>query len=111
MDHKKAPEDLSLEAINIAKASEDGTADTWQQRVQELTDEYIALEEKVAEDCELCEQAKKDMQDFVTKEESFNEMLAKVKAEFKDLLEKPKKPIGNIQETLDQLIVSVIHEV
>ena len=110
LDHKKAPEDLTLEVKQISKAVEDGTVNTLLQRVETITNEYLMLEERAAENSEVCEDAKKEMQDFAKKEEAFNESLKKVKTEFENLLEKPKKPIGNIQETLDELIVMIFIE-
>ncbi|XP_019856696.1 PREDICTED: dystonin-like [Amphimedon queenslandica] len=101
-EHKKLNEDLKLEAAGIMEVAQEGTCQGLDMQVQGLEDRYQELADLVAEASELCEQGKKDMQDFATKEEVFNKMFEKVTREYNELVEKPKRPLGNTQETLDE---------
>ena len=47
------------------------------------------------------------MQLFLDKEEMFNTLFATLKESFEEIKNKPKRPIGNIQEVLDEHVVSV----
>jgi chromosome segregation ATPase len=102
LNHKKMPEDFKLTVTDITKIAEEGTADTLNQRILALTNDYMSLGERVAERKELCEEAKKNLQDFATKEEPFNKMIEKVTKDFTAITSKPIRPIGNIQATLDE---------
>ena len=88
------------------RAAQEGTCHGLDMQVQGLEDRYQELADQVAEASELCEQGKKDMQDFATKEEVFNKMIEKVTREYNVLIEKPKRPLGTTQETLDEHAVS-----
>lgn len=88
------------------KVAQEGTCQGLDMQAQGLQDRYLELADLVAESSELCEQGKKDMQDFATKEEGFNKMFEKVTREYNALTEKPKRPLGNTQETLDEHAVS-----
>ena len=96
-----------IEAESIIKSSQEGTGDTLKEKVFGMQQRFSALEEKSAESAELCEEAKRDMQLFLDKEEMFNTLFATLKDSFEEIKNKPKRPIGNIQEVLDEHVVSV----
>lgn len=103
------PEDLTQEAHKIIEVAQEGTGDNLTQRIHTLSDRFLAIEEQGMEASELCEQAKVAMQEFVEREKLFNDLLTKVKTEFQDLKDKPNRPMGNIQEVLDEHAVRIMY--
>ena len=89
--------------------AQEGTGDNLTERIQTLSDRFLAIEEQGIEASELCEQAKVAMQDFVEREKLFNDLLTKVKTEFQDLKDKPNRPMGSIQEVLDEHAVRIMY--
>lgn len=88
------------------KVAQEGTCQNLDTQAQSLEDRYQALADAVAEDSELCEEAKKDIQDYTGREEAFIKLLEKVTNDYKVLTDKPKRPLGNTQEALDEHAVS-----
>ena len=68
------------------------------------------MEDLGAESAELCEEAKGDVQSYRELEKEFRELMEQLEESFDALKNKPKKPIGNIQETLNEHFVSAAHK-
>lgn len=101
------PEDLSDEATNIIKVAEKDTCDPICQELAALQDRFSSLQESCAESVELCEEAKTHMQRYHDREAVFTSLFTKLKEGLEGLKSKPKKPLGNIQEVLDEHVVGV----
>ena len=67
----------------------------------------MLLDESCLESCELCEEAKSSMQEFDTKKKAFVSLAEKLKEQYAQIQDKPKRPVGVIQEVLDEQMVSI----
>ena len=106
MESKKTPDDLSDEASKIVDVAEAETCDSICQTLAAVQARFSSLEEGCAESVELCEEAKTDMQKYHNLEGVFAPVFTKLKEGLEELKSKPKKPLGNIQEVLDEHVVS-----
>ena len=71
-----------------------------------MQESFSLLEEQGAENIELCEEARNDVQVYDGLEKEFQELIGKLEESFDVLKNKPKRPIGNVQETVDEHMVS-----
>ena len=106
LDHKRRPEELTLHADAILQLSQEGTGKELQDKVFRLQERFSSLEDAAAENSELCEDAKGDVQKYNELEKEFNELIVSLRESFDVLKAKPKKPVGNVQETIDSHMVS-----
>ena len=109
LDHRSQPEDLSTEAANIIKLSEQGTSQSIEAICTNLQERFTAIEESCVESRELCEEAKAAMQEYEKKRKAFVALAEKTREQYEQLKNKPKKPVGVIQEVLDEHVVSALN--
>lgn len=109
LEHKRTPEELGLQAEVVLEMSQTGTGQELLEKAKNVQKRFEYLEEEGAENSERIEEAKNDMQSFEALEKEFNELIATLKEGFDALKNKPKKPIGNVQETIDEQLVSHIY--
>ena len=64
------------------------------------------MEESCVESRELCEDAKAAMQEYEKKRKVFVVFAEKTKEQYAQQKKKPKRPVGVIQEVLDEHVVS-----
>ncbi len=71
-----------------------------------MQERFSQLEDQGAESIELCEEAKSDVQVYNGLEIEYQQLMDKLEESFDVLKSKPKRPMGNIQETVDEHLVS-----
>ncbi len=108
LDHKRRPEELALHADAILQVSQEGTGKELQDKVCRLQERFSSLEDAAAENSELCEDAKGDVQKYNELEKEYNELMISLRESFDVLKAKPLKPVGNVQETIDGHMVSFV---
>lgn len=105
LDHKKMPEDVQSEAMNIINMCLEGSGAEVLSRAEELQLQFEKLSQNVTESSEMCEEATSEMQAFQERFDSFSQWLKSVECKLEER-RKTKQPIGSIGIELEDHYVS-----
>ena len=82
--------------------SKEGTGTDIVMKAKQIQKRFTKIEDLGAESSEKCEEAITAVQEYNQLEKEFLELLEQLKESYDALISKPNRPLGNIQETIDE---------